>query len=85
MVDLHPRTEEFYRQEITTLRESLNDTGTERQRAMEIIRGMIDRIEVFPAEGRGRTELKAHGILAELLSIGEAPFKGVIGGSGRGI
>jgi site-specific DNA recombinase len=77
---LHPNLPELYRSKIERLTEALNapDTVTE---TAEILRGLIERIVLTPAENVLRAEL--HGDLAILAGFAQAgERRGILAGSG---
>ena len=67
---LHPAMASRYRAQVLNLRESLTD-GNQSVEAAEIIRGLIDRIELVPViRGERRTlEINLHGALAGILAL----------------
>lgn len=70
-VEIHPNVAELYRRKIAQL-QSLLDDETARPEAMEIIRSMIDRIEVRPGAKRGQAEVTLVGALASILDFASA-------------
>jgi site-specific DNA recombinase len=76
---LHPNLGQLYRQQVGRLVEALNDEH-HRKEAAEIIRGLVDRIELTPKEEKGARMLsiELHGALAGILSLatnGERPLQ----------
>lgn len=65
-IELHPNIAELYRRKVTELHTLLADDTT-RHQAMDIIRSLIDRIEVHPGEKRGKPEVILVGTLASIL------------------
>jgi hypothetical protein len=67
---LHPNLAQLYRQQVARLVEALNDEH-HRTEAAEIIRGLIDRIELTPKEENGARMLtiELRGTLAGILSL----------------
>ena len=65
---LHPSLSQVYADKVARLEEALDDPET-RAEAMEIIRGMIDRIVLTPVEEGLRAELR--GDLAEIVAACE--------------
>ena len=69
-VSLHPNLAGFYREQIGRLKEALTDESIG-GRAADVMRSLIDRIELVPAEYEGRKilEVNLHGRLAGILSL----------------
>ena len=67
-VQIHPNVAELYRRKVSALQELLTEDAT-RYEAMELIRNLIDRIEVRPGAKRGEAEVKLVGVLAQLLDF----------------
>ena len=67
-VELHPNVAELYRKKVGELQTLLIDE-TARPQAMEIIRSMIDRIEVREGEDRGSPGVILVGALAQILAF----------------
>ena len=65
-VRLHPGLKDVYRRKVAQLEEALNDDAIKTE-AMEIIRGMIDRIVMTPVDDGLKAEL--YGDLAEILAF----------------
>jgi site-specific DNA recombinase len=63
---LHPNLAEIYRHKVENLREALNDPGTHSE-ALEILRGLVDRVVVTPAE-RGFT-IELVGAIAHMIKL----------------
>ncbi len=66
MITPHPNMAELYRRKVTDLQSMLTDE-TARPQAMEIIRSMIERIEVRAGQDRGKPDVILVGALAEIL------------------
>ncbi|MBW0158426.1 recombinase family protein [Sedimentimonas flavescens] len=85
-LELHPNIGELYRRKVTELETLLGDEAA-RPQAMEIIRNMIDRIEVSAGRSRGDVQVLLVGALASILDFAasgtnaKAALMG--GGSGR--
>jgi len=81
-VRLHPRLTEIYAEKVQQLEKALNDPDI-RQEAAEVLRGLIDRIELRPrSDGKG-VDAILHGDLAEILLLCEkAPRKSKLPGAG---
>ena len=67
-VELHPNIAELYGRKVAELQSLLTDE-TSRPQAMELIRAMIDRIEVHKGEERGKPEVILIGALSEILAF----------------
>jgi DNA invertase Pin-like site-specific DNA recombinase len=65
-VRLHPGLKDVYRRKVARLEEALNDDAIKAE-AMEIIRGMIEKIVMVPVDDGLNAEL--HGDLAEILAF----------------
>jgi hypothetical protein len=76
---LHPNMADYYRQQVTKLRDALNDEA-HRAEAADILRTLIDRIELRPVTTKGQKTLAIdlHGELAGILSLASKQ-KGMIG------
>ena len=83
IVRLHPRLAEIYAERVQQLETSLNDSAI-REEAAEVLRSLIDRIELHPrGDGKG-VDAELHGDLAEILAFcdgshGKFPKTGVSG------
>ena len=66
-LSIHPNLPDLYRRKVARLSTLLKDE-TMRPQAMELIRSMIDRIEVHPGNKRGACELILVGALAGILT-----------------
>jgi site-specific DNA recombinase len=69
-VRLHPRLAELYAEKVQQLAEALNDPGI-REEAAEVLRSLIDRIELRPGRGGRGVEAMLHGDLAQILTLCE--------------
>ncbi|MBT4084608.1 MAG: recombinase family protein [Alphaproteobacteria bacterium] len=67
-IEVHPNIAELYRKKVLELQTLLADE-TSRPQAMEIIRSMIDHIEVHAGEERGEAEVILVGALAQILAF----------------
>nr|MBC8269582.1 hypothetical protein [Rhodospirillaceae bacterium] len=67
-IEVHPNIAELYHKKVMELQTLLTDE-TSRPQAMEIIRSMIDRIEVSVGEERGKAEVILVGALAQILTF----------------
>jgi site-specific DNA recombinase len=70
-LDIHPNVAELYRRKVNEL-QALLDDETSRPQAMEIVRSMIDHIEVSESETGGEPQLLLVGTLAAVLDFAAA-------------
>jgi site-specific DNA recombinase len=83
-IAIHPNIAELYRRKVENLQTLLTDE-TSRAEAMEIIRSMIDRIEVSPGTKRGEPDVLLVGALASILGYASAPKQDAAIISERGV
>ena len=76
---LHPKLSELYREKVQGLSESLADPAI-RTPALEVIRGLIERVTVYAGEDGG-VSLELDGVLASMI---EAAQPGALRGVGAG-
>ena len=67
-IEVHPNIAELYAKKVTELRSLLTDETT-RTQAMDIIRSMIDHIEIHAGTERGKPEVTLVGALAQILAF----------------
>jgi site-specific DNA recombinase len=67
-VELHPNIAELYGRKVAELQSLLTDESS-RPQAMELIRALIDRIEVHKGEERDKPEVILIGALSEILAF----------------
>ena len=67
-VRLHPGVAEVYAEKVQQLENALNDPDI-RHEAAEVLRGLIDRIELHPRSDSKGLDALLHGDLAEILSF----------------
>ncbi len=84
-LEIHPNIGELYRRKVGDLEHLLQDEAT-RPQAMEILRSMIDRIEVTPGQARGEAEVLLVGALASILDYAASGghAKAAVGDGGQG-
>ena len=82
-VEIHPNVAELYRRRAGELRTLLEGEET-RLEAMEIVRGLVERIEVRPGAKRGRPEVALVGALASLLDFACSERKAAAGAGADG-
>ncbi|MGO8847594.1 MAG: zinc ribbon domain-containing protein [Methylocella sp.] len=69
VVEFHPATVEAYRKKVAELQAALTSDEPGRREAMEIVRSLVNGIQIVPLDGRGQVELRVCGALAELLAL----------------
>ncbi|MCK5275678.1 MAG: recombinase family protein, partial [Alphaproteobacteria bacterium] len=69
-VEFHPNTAELYRKKVAELQSLLTDETT-RSQAMEVIRSMVERIEVHEGQERGKPDVILVGALAQILAFAQ--------------
>jgi site-specific DNA recombinase len=67
VMELHPNLGKIYDKKVKSLQESLNSNETRRREAAQIIRSMVDKIEVHPGDGRGEVKIDIRGDLAAVM------------------
>ena len=69
-IAIHPNLPDLYRRKIAKLQQVLDDQAT-RPQAVEIIRSLLDRIEVHPGQKRGHCDVIIVGALAKILAFAQ--------------
>jgi len=69
-VELHPNLPDLYRRKVTVLRRILDVENT-RAQAIDIIRSLIDHIEINPGKEPGQCEVVVVGGLAQILAFAQ--------------
>ncbi len=69
-IEIHPNLPDLYRRKITKLREEMKEE-TNGHQVIEIIRSLIERIEVRPRLERGCCEVTLVGALAQIISFAQ--------------
>ncbi len=69
-IAIHPNLPELYRRKVVRLQRVLDDEAT-RPQAVEIIRSLIERIEIQPGKERGHCEVIIVGALAQILAFAQ--------------
>lgn len=69
-VEIQPNIPDLYRKKVENLQALLTDERA-RPQAIEIIRSLVDRIDVFPGANRGRREITIVGALAQILAFAQ--------------
>jgi hypothetical protein len=67
-IAIHPNLPDLYRRKVAELRRILDDEAT-RPQAVEVIRSLIERIEIHPGQKRGVCEVILVGALAQILAF----------------
>ena len=80
-VEFHPNVAELYRRKVTELQSLLSDENT-RPEAMDLIRAMVDRIEVHEGPERGKPDVTLVGALAAILAFTQQDKTAAPGGDG---
>ena len=80
---LHPNLPELYRRKVTELQSLLTDEQT-RAEAHEVIRSLIDRVEVHAGERRGKADVVLVGALARILEFASPQSKTAASGGDGG-
>ncbi len=81
VIEPHPNMAELYRRKISELQSLLNDEKA-RSKAMEIIRSMVESIEVHSGKERGKPDVILVGALAEILTFTQQKNKTASNGDG---
>ena len=82
-VEVHPNMADLYRKKVMELQSLLSD-DTSRPQAMELIRSMIERIEVHIGEERGKPNVILVGALAQILGFSQQKTTAAPGSGGDG-
>src|SRR5262249_8660982 len=69
-LEVHPNLPDLYRRKVARLQHLLEDE-TARPQVVDIIRSLIDRIEVHPGRERGHCEVVIVGALAQILAFAQ--------------
>ena len=80
-VEIHPNMADLYHKKVIELQSLLTDEAT-RPQAMEIIRLMIERIEVSKGQERGKPDVVLVGALAQILTFTQQNKTAASNGSG---
>jgi site-specific DNA recombinase len=80
-IAIHPNLPDLYRRKVAKLQQVLGDEAT-RPQAVEIIRSLIDRIEVHPGQRRGRCEVIVVGALGQILAFAQQKTTATSSGDG---
>jgi hypothetical protein len=67
-IEIHPNLPDLYRRKVGELRQLLEDDTT-RPQAFEIIRSLVNRIEISPGQRRGCCEVVVVGALAQVSRV----------------
>jgi site-specific DNA recombinase len=79
-VAIHPNVPDLYRRKVVELQQVLSEEAT-RPQTVEIVRSLIDRVEVHPGHKSGHCELVIVGALAQILAFAEKkrPLAALVG------
>jgi len=80
-ITIHPNLPDLYRRKVARLQRLLDDEAM-RPQAVEIIRSLIDRIEVHPGQERGHCEVVIVGALAQILAFAQQKTTAAASGDG---
>jgi site-specific DNA recombinase len=81
VIAIHPNLPDLYRRKINGLQQMLANE-TLRPQAVEVIRSLIDRIEIHPGEKRGHCDVLLVGALAHILDFAHKKRTAAHGGGG---
>jgi site-specific DNA recombinase len=80
-VAIHPNLPDLYRRKVARLQKVLADEAA-RPQVVEIIRSLIDRIEVHPGKERGHCEVLIVGALAQIIAFAQQKTTAASSGDG---
>ena len=80
-IELHPNLPELYRRKVAELNHILHDEAT-RPQAVDIVRSLIDKIEITPGKMRGQCEIVVVGALAQILAFAQQKTTAASSGDG---
>ena len=80
-IAIHPNLPDLYRRKVAKLQQILGDEVI-RPQAVEIIRSLIDRIEIHPGKERGHCEVVVVGALAQILAFAQQKTTAASSGDG---
>ncbi len=69
--ELHPALPELYRRRVEQLEHAFANDPTNRARAAQIIRSLVEQIRVFPQDARGAVEIEVAGAIAQILALAQ--------------
>jgi site-specific DNA recombinase len=69
-IAIHPNLPDLYRRKVARLQQVLQDPAA-RPQAVEIIRSLLDRIEIHPGQERGHCEVLIVGALAQIIAFAQ--------------
>jgi site-specific DNA recombinase len=69
-IAIHPNLPDLYRKKVAGLQQMLSDEMA-RPQVVEIVRSLIDRIEIHPSQKRGQCEILLVGTLARILAFAQ--------------
>jgi hypothetical protein len=69
-VTIHPNLPDLYRRKVAGVQQVLGDEAA-RPQVVEIIRSLIDRIEVYPGKERGHCDVLIVGALAQIIAFAQ--------------
>jgi site-specific DNA recombinase len=80
-ITIHANLPDLYRRKVARLQPVLDDEAT-RPQAVDIIRSLINRIEVHPAQERGHCKVIIVGALAQILAFAQQKTTAASSGDG---
>ena len=80
-IAIHPNLPDLYRRKVAELCRVLDDEAT-RPQAVEIIRSLIEKIEIRPGQERGHCEVILVGALAQILAFAQQKTTAASSGDG---
>src|SRR5262245_46328068 len=83
-IALHPNLSDLYRRKVEKLQQVLDDEAA-RPQAFEMIRSLIDRIEVKRGSKRGHCEVVLVGLLTQILAFAQKTTAASTGGGGTSL
>jgi site-specific DNA recombinase len=80
-IAVHPNLPDLYCRKVANLQQILGDEAT-RPQAVEIVRSLIDRIEIHPGKERGHCDVIVVGVLAQILAFAQQKTTAASSGDG---
>jgi site-specific DNA recombinase len=78
--ELHPALPDLYRRRVERLEHAFASDLTNRAKAAQAIRSLVEQIRVFPRELRGEVDIEVTGAIAQILALAQGRMENV--GSG---
>ena len=80
-IALHPNLPELYRRKVGELNHVLHNQAT-RPQAVDIVRSLMDHIEITPGKRRGQCDIVVVGALAQILAFAQKKTTAASSGDG---